>query len=96
MTTPVLTKHARERCAEMGISTKIAKRIVQNARVTYRGTNVRGGDSRIALCCDYPGYAVVFTEQVDGPPLIITVVFNTPGQYVRDGATFIDLAVGAS
>ena len=94
--TPVLTRHARERCAEMGISTKVAKRIVQHARVTYRGTNAHGGNSRVALCCDYPDYAVVFAEGDDGKAVIITVVFNTPGRYERQGDHFIDLTEKAS
>lgn len=91
MTTPVLSKHARERCAEMGISTKIAKRIVQNARVTYRGTNSKSDTGRVALCPDYPDYAVVFAEDGKGGTIIITVLFNTPDRYVRLGETFIDL-----
>ena len=35
--TPVLCEHARERCAEMGISTKVAKRIVREAAVVRPG-----------------------------------------------------------
>lgn len=35
MTTPVLTDHARQRCAEMGISTKVAKRVVQHPSMVY-------------------------------------------------------------
>lgn len=89
----MLTHHARERCAEMGISTKVAKRIVQHARVTYRAANTQSqsANCRIALCCDYPEYAVVFDQEPDGRQVIVTVVFNTPGRYERQGETFIDL-----
>lgn len=91
MTTPVLTQHARERCAEMGISTKVAKRIVQGARTIYPGRNTHGGNSTVALCPDYPEYAVVFAVEGDLPPVIVTVLFNTPDRYVRAGETYSSL-----
>jgi hypothetical protein len=79
--TPVLTHHARQRCAEMGISTKVAKRIVQTASSTYTSK-----DGVIHHSREHPEYAVVTPD--DNPLLILTVVFRTEETYVRDGANF--------
>lgn len=83
--TPTLTEHARERCIEMGISTKVAKFIVLNASVRRPGR--AGSDALIATCDTYPDYAVVYAPEQ--PPLIITVVFRTTENYVRAGASYV-------
>jgi hypothetical protein len=83
-TTPRMTHHARQRCAEMGISTKVAKRIYRERVLTYEGKP--GSDARVALSNDQD-YAVVYTEVDDGV-LICSVVFRTQDDYRRNGATF--------
>lgn len=50
--TPRLTDHARKRCAEMGISTKIAKRVIQHADLTRPG--YKGTDAQVATSRAYP------------------------------------------
>jgi hypothetical protein len=84
--TPQMTPHARARCAEMGICTKVAKRIWQNRTVTYRGSTP---GSRVALSTTDSRYAVVYRERPGEPDLIVTVLFNQPDRYVRNGTTFI-------
>lgn len=83
--TPGLTRHARERCAEMGISTKVAKRIVRYGEVAYPGTPSEHGPSMVVLWSGDPHYAVVATADRS---LVLTVLFNTPEYYERAGTTF--------
>lgn len=94
--TPVLTVHARARCEEMAISTKVAKRILRSGRVTTYPANrdARGGryahpeDARAAVAPEEPGYAAVYVERPDGTLVVLTVLFNTRDEYVRDGVTY--------
>lgn len=86
--TPILTGHARDRCAEMGISTKVAKAILRHADV--RRPAVPGLDGRIATYRLHPDYAVVYVDAVnDDRPIILTVLFKTSGAYVRAGVTYL-------
>lgn len=88
MPTPRLTPHARERCVEMGISTKVAKAIVRHADVRYPA---RPGQPGIAALSDvYPGYAVVYVERDAGePPVVVTVLFNAQDFAARNGTTYV-------
>lgn len=90
MNTPRLTRHARERCEEMGISTRVAKRIVQHADIRYPAQ--RNGTA--ATSKRHPEYTVIYVVE-DGVPIILTVVFRTTEQYVRAGNTFIPATQGA-
>lgn len=85
--TPRLTHHARERCAEMGLSTKVAKAIVQRPTMTYPSRSRDGHMALIATSVHVPEYAVVFLPE--DPPLILTVVFREQRTYVRDGESYI-------
>jgi hypothetical protein len=85
MDTPRLTQHARERCAEMEISTKVAKHIVKHADIVRPG---RPGTNRMVSVSDlHPEYIVVHTT--DEPPVIITVSFRNGIEYERNGAIYI-------
>lgn len=68
--TPKLTQHARERCEEMGLNTKQAKRVVQDPEITYEGNHC--GET-IAISGDL---AVPFVVQEDGVPRILTVLWH--------------------
>lgn len=83
--TPTMSCHARERCAEMGISTKVAKRIVQHADMVHPG-NV-GTGCLVARSDAYPDYIVVFSPTE--PPTVVTVAFRTDIEYVRNGTTYV-------
>lgn len=72
--TPQLCPHARERCEQMGISTKRAKRVVQRALVSY------GDRSRRVVFSDDPDVAVVYNETTR---TIVTVLPRVPYRYVR-------------
>ena len=86
--TPTLTHHARVRCREMGISTKVAKAIVKHADVVQQSSY--GPEYRVAKCDRHPDYAVVYAEQPDGaPPAIVTVIFRVTDFGKRDGTTYI-------
>ena len=90
--TPVLTSHARERCAEMGITTELVKRIIQSADVAYPGRPSAQGPTTIVLSKDYPEYcAVVAGDRLvsAGEAVVVTVLFNTTEYYQRNGTTFV-------
>jgi len=89
--TPVLSHHARERCKEMGISTKVAKRIWQHRTMTRHVMARR----LLVTSTLEPDYAIVVVEPQewvggDAPavPMVITVVFATDKDYIREGTTY--------
>jgi hypothetical protein len=83
--TPVISKHARERCAEMEISTKVAKRIWRFWSVK-RGMHDQEGKLMVTSA-EEPDYAVVVDIRPE-VPIIVTVLFNEKDVYVRDGAEY--------
>lgn len=83
--TPRMTQHARDRCAEMGISTKVAKHIWRNRTGTYPGHP--GSGRRIAFSAN-PDYMLVYADTPDGP-VVCSVVFRTDCRYIRNGTTYI-------
>lgn len=72
----------------MGISTKVAKRIIQHADLTHCSNVGRPGEM-VARSREHPDYAVPYYVDADGVPVVITVVFNTTEVYDRAGATFV-------
>ena len=79
--TPRLSHHARERCAEMQVSTKRAKRIVRSADLRRPA---RDG-AVIATSQDDPAIAVVYVSEGEGErPLITSVVWRTTEKYQRE------------
>lgn len=95
MKTAVLTRHARERCEEMKIGTKVAKHIVAHAEVRYAVKCKDGNKAMMALWTGQPKYAVVFDTREDGTPVVVTVIFNAPDYYERAGDTYITLPKSA-
>lgn len=87
--TPRMTEHARERCAQMGISTKVAKRIYQHADVVRTASHAEAGQ-QVATWDGEPDYAVLFGHCLRGSeiPVIITVFFRTRHDYIRNGTTY--------
>jgi hypothetical protein len=87
--TPIITDHARVRCAQMGISTKVAKRIWQQ-RTLVRGQATH--DNLIVKSAEVPGYVIVVDEhgwgEADQRPVVVTVLFDTQEDVVRDGASY--------
>lgn len=78
--TPRLTDHARERAAEMGFSTKVAKKIVREPDLDYSSYS----DRRVASRNDHPEIRVVYRPgEGDEPPLIVTILWNTTEIYTR-------------
>lgn len=87
--TPTMSHHARLRCAEMGISTKVAKRIVANPSTTYCGKPGSDEGTRVLMSAEYPDYAVVLGHRPGTEvPVVITVLFREQADYVRNGATY--------
>lgn len=86
--TPVLTQHARDRCAEMGISTKVAKRVLRHADLTRPAKPGQPGIAATSTLV--PGYAVIYKMVDDNPrPLILTVLFDCRDFVARNGSTYI-------
>lgn len=76
MTTARMSPHARDRCQEMGIRTRVAKRIVANPDVSYES------EGRVLAASDaYPGITVVYAPE--SPPVVVTVVWRTPERWER-------------
>jgi hypothetical protein len=82
MATPVLSEHARQRCAEMGISTKVAKRIVQNPGITRPTAKYPG--CVVIESSVHPQYAVAYCPDANK---VITVIFNERNFKARNGPT---------
>lgn len=82
-----MSRHARQRCEEMGISTKVAKRIIQRPNLRRPGNP--GTEAVVATSYEYPGYAVVFVEPPEQPALVVTVLFDTREFSARAGKTFV-------
>lgn len=88
--TPVMTRHARDRCAEMGISTKVAKLIHRTRDATYPGTVTKTGEqSYIAMSDLVPDYVIAYLPKVHGPDVIMTVLFKSTEYYERAGDTYV-------
>ena len=90
--TPRLTDHARERCVQMGITTKVAKRVWQHRtlkRPECADTDGLQSDRVIVTAADHPDYVLIVDETgwfgQGGPPVIVTVLFNAGGRFLRDG-----------
>jgi hypothetical protein len=77
--TPKLSVHARVRCLEMGISTKRAKRVVQNRTGTYPGAPKHCNNGRMVFSAD-PDIAVVWDPETNH---ILTVLPRVQEEYVR-------------
>lgn len=72
-----MSHHARVRCGEMGVSTKIAKRMVEDHDVAW--TNADG--LTVATSDRHPEVTVVFAD--GAPPTVVTVVWRTQETYDR-------------
>ena len=72
-----MSYHARLRCEQMGISTKVAKQLVRNHTCSW--TNPNG--EVVATSDDHPDLAVVYSGE--DPPMVITVLYRTQDIYVR-------------
>lgn len=75
--TPRFTDHARQRCVEMGLTTKQVKRAFRTASVDYPGPAVHG-PNRIKVG---DGIAIAY-DTVDGIPTVLTVLWGGV-DYVR-------------
>jgi hypothetical protein len=76
--TPRLSQHARDRCGEMGVGTKRAKRIVRDPDLTRPAA-----PNRAALRDDDPELLVVYSDDTQ-PPTIVTVLWNTGTPFDRN------------
>lgn len=92
--TPRLSAHARERCEQMGISTKRAKRVVQDPVMTLPGGLGHPEFYQRVIGEDYE-IMVVINPTVE-PVEIVTVLWRTYDDYDRrnDGQGFPGRAPG--
>lgn len=88
--TPRMTRHALDRCHEMGLQAKVAKAIFRTPAIVRPATR-RGEPSRFPRCMvtsdRFPGYAIVVEDRPTGP-WVVTVVFRTTETYDRQGTTY--------
>lgn len=83
--TPRLSQHARQRCKEMGISTRLVKRIVQNADVSFPATpSSDGRPTQMLTWSKEERYRVVLSDD----NVVLTVLFRCTETYVRKGETY--------
>ncbi len=83
--TPKMTVHARVRCAELGISTKRAKRIVQHRSGTYPSSNGHSNNGVVVFSASDSEIAVVWDEERNE---ILTVLPRVQETYVRTSNGF--------
>lgn len=86
--TPRMTRHALERCQEMGIPARVAKGIYRRPSVVRPSQSQNGRPGTMVTSDLFPGYAVIIADAYDGHPVVVTVVFHTTETYTRQGATF--------
>lgn len=80
MITPRMSHHARLRCEQMGLSTKVAKSIVRDHDVAWM--NAEG--ETVATSDRYPDVTVAYVAAVDGGyPVVMTVLPRTQDTYRR-------------
>lgn len=81
MSTPRMSDHARQRCEEMGISTKVVKRIVQHQTCSYPSASHYPGERRLVSSDLYPEYLVVV--QAGDPEEVVTVLLKSEENLCR-------------
>lgn len=75
--TPRIAKHALDRCAEMGVSTKVAKAIYRTPGLIWpcrRRPNQRPNTSRFHIVSDHWPHLGVVVEVADDDPTNVCVV----------------------
>lgn len=81
--TPVLTKHAKLRCLQMGVSTKRAKHVVRYPDIVYVAPPKYPG-CWLAVADSDPDIAVAFTrDEGCDRPVILTVLSRGVDFFVR-------------
>lgn len=83
--TPRMSVHARERCAELGISTKRAKRIVQQRTGTYPGAPKHNNNAIVVTSDADTEFAVIWDPDDNS---ILTVLPRIQEDYVRTPTGF--------
>lgn len=73
MQTPRLSDHARQRCAEMKVNTKVAKRVWQNRSVCREDVDGR----LLVTSVDYPDWLAVVARAELEDPVIVTLLRRT-------------------
>jgi hypothetical protein len=77
--TPRITRHAAERCLQMGVSTKVAKRIAQRPSLVLPDFSGRP-ERRFMVSEAEPDYAVVVDVEDNA---VVTVMYRDHAQYRR-------------
>lgn len=83
--TPRLTRHARQRCAELGIGTKRVKRIVRHPSSTYPSQRGHDNNGVVLISALDPDYAVVVDLTAN---VVLTVLPRVLDEYVRTADGF--------
>lgn len=78
--TPRMTRHALQRCMELGITSKRAKRIVQNRTTMYPSQRSHTNNGMIVHSASDTEYGVVWDPETN---TILTVLPRTHVDYTR-------------
>lgn len=80
--TPVISDHARARCVEMGLSTKVAK-LIWRTRDLVR-PDPQGREDRVFVGSDARPDVALIVQQYGGErPVVITVLWRTEEPFLR-------------
>lgn len=79
-----MTHHARQRCAEMLIHTRTAKRIWQHRTLVMPDPQGHGDRVFVTSTVD-PRYALVVADPHGKPKVVTVLLYDTEGYYERGG-----------
>ncbi len=85
MDTPRMTKHAQQRCIEMGIGTKRAKQVVLSRSCTYPNNRGHSNNGVLVHSASDPEIAVVWDPDTN---CILTVLPRVRENYKRTADGF--------
>lgn len=95
MTQAEFTSHALRRCAEMRVPVDTIRAILAAPTTTYPGHLTSLGSPTTLVVSEVDDrYTVCTTVDDQGKVLVVTILFNAPGPYERDGDGYILLDSG--
>lgn len=91
----VFSSHAQRRCSEMGLTSSVVKQIIANPSSTSPGHRTSWGSPTTLYISEVdPRFVVCTTVNDRGETLVVTILFNSPEEYVRDGNGYILASTG--
>ena len=82
--TPTISDHARQRCAEMGLSTKVAKRAWRHQSMTR--PDPQGNPNRVFVSSNAEPKVALIVDTSGHIPQVVTVLWYSYTPFVRSKA----------